>query len=79
MAAGAQNLMTTAGGLLFGSDGYGDFVAFDAKTGKALWHEANASPGNPPITFELDGRQHILIASGGNFMSFALPASGAAK
>ena len=78
-SSGAQNLMTTAGGLLFGTDGYGNYIAFDAKTGKALWHQQNAAPGNPGITFMLDGRQHILIASGGNFMSFALPEAGAAK
>jgi len=78
-SSGAQNLMTTAGGLLFGTDGYGNYIAFDAKTGKALWHQPNAAPGNPGITFMLDGRQHILIASGGNFMSFALPEAGAAK
>ncbi len=59
MAAGAQNLMTTAGGLLFGRDGYGSFIAIDAKTGKALWHQANAAPVNPPITFVVDGRQHM--------------------
>ena len=35
---GAQGLLSTAGNLLFGSDGYDNFIAFDAKTGEPLWH-----------------------------------------
>ena len=35
---GAQGLLTTAGGLLFGNDGSTNFCAFDAATGKILWH-----------------------------------------
>ena len=35
---GGIGLLSTAGGLLFGADGSGNFVAHDAKTGKPLWH-----------------------------------------
>ncbi len=35
---GAQTLLTTAGNLLFGSDGSGNFIAFDARNGEPLWH-----------------------------------------
>ena len=35
---GAQALLTTAGNLLFGSNGSGDFIAFDARNGEPLWH-----------------------------------------
>ena len=35
---GPQGLLTTAGGLLFGNDGSTNFCAFDAATGKILWH-----------------------------------------
>jgi len=70
---GAQNLMTTAGGLVFGSDGYGNFIAFDGKTGNPLWHSALlANPGNGPITYMLDGRQYVLVAAGENFYAFSL-------
>ena len=33
-----MGLLSTAGGLLFGNDGGGNFVAYDAATGKPLWH-----------------------------------------
>ena len=35
---GPQGLLTTAGGLLFGNDGSNYLCAFDAATGKILWH-----------------------------------------
>ena len=73
MGTGAQNLMTTAGNLLFGSDGYNNFIAWDAKTGVPLWHSTLLSnPGNAPITYTLDGRQYVLVAAGENFYAFSL-------
>ncbi len=74
---GAQNLMTTAGNLLFGGDGYGNFIAFDAKTGSPLWHSALLSnPGNAPITYMLDGKQFVLVAAGEDFYAFSLQGPG---
>jgi alcohol dehydrogenase (cytochrome c) len=65
--------MTTAGNLLFGSDGSNNFIAWDAKTGVPLWHSTLLSnPGNAPITYMLDGRQFVLIAAGENFYAFSL-------
>jgi alcohol dehydrogenase (cytochrome c) len=70
---GAQNLMTTAGNLLFGGDGYNNFIAFDAKTGNPLWHSTLlANPSNGPVSYMLDGRQYVLIAAGENFYAFCL-------
>ena len=70
---GAQNLMTTAGGLLFGGDGYSNFIGYDARTGKPLWHSTLlTNPGNGPITYMLDGRQYVLVAAGENFYAFSL-------
>ena len=36
--AAPMGLLSTAGRLLFGNDGGGNFVAYDAATGKPLWH-----------------------------------------
>ncbi|HVY95267.1 MAG TPA: acido-empty-quinoprotein group A [Bryobacteraceae bacterium] len=70
---GAQNLMTTAGNLLFGSDGSGNFIAWDAKTGVPLWHSTLLSnPGNGPITYMLDGKQYVVVAAGEDFYAFTL-------
>ena len=71
LGRGAQNLMTTAGNLLFGSDGYGNYVAWDASTGVPLWHSASAGESiQCAITYMLDGRQYVLVAAGENFYAF---------
>jgi alcohol dehydrogenase (cytochrome c) len=68
---GVQGLLSTAGHLLFGGDKAGNFVAYDVDTGKALWHTA-INPSNPPITYLLDGRQMILVASGDTLYALML-------
>jgi alcohol dehydrogenase (cytochrome c) len=60
--------LTTAGNLVFTGEGNGRFDAFDARTGKLLWHfTAGAGCNAPPVTYELDGKQYIAVACGGNF------------
>jgi alcohol dehydrogenase (cytochrome c) len=65
--------MTTAGGLLFGGDPGGNFVAYDAATGKPLWHTRLGEVSNGPQTFMLDGRQHLMVAAVDTLYTFALP------
>lgn len=73
MNVGAQNLMTTAGNLLFGRDGYSNFIAWDAKTGTPLWHsQLLSNTTNGPITYMLDGKQYVLVAGGDTFYAFSL-------
>ena len=66
-------LLSTAGGLLFSGELNGEFVALEAKNGKALWHfytgqRITASP----ITYAVNGRQFVAIAAGSDIMSFGL-------
>jgi len=70
--AGISGLLTTAGGLLFGSDSAGNFVAHDAKKGEPLWHARIGNVTNAPETYQLDGRQYVLIATGATLVAFAL-------
>jgi len=65
-------LLTTAGGLLFGGDGAGSLVAFDALTGKPLWNTRIGRVTNPPQTFLLDGHQYVIAATGDTVWSFML-------
>ena len=65
-------LLTTAGGLLFTGDPAGDFIAFDAANGKPLWHTRIGKVRNPPVTYVLDGRQYVVIATDDTLYSFAL-------
>jgi len=69
---GSGGLLTTAGGLLFGGDAGGNFVARDAKTGKPLWHSRIGSPSNAPQTYLVDGKQHVLVAVNDTLYAFAI-------
>ena len=68
-------VMSTAAGLVFAGDNEGNFSAFDSRTGKALWHYPTGSSiwGAAPMTYMLDGRQYVIIASGSTLVAFALP------
>jgi alcohol dehydrogenase (cytochrome c) len=68
---GGGGLLTTAGGVLFSSDGSGNIVAYDARNGNPLWH-TRINISNAPQTYMLDGRQHLLIASGDTLYDFLL-------
>ncbi len=65
-------LLATAGGLLFSGDGMGNFVAFDARTGKPVWHTRIGNTTNAPQTFLLDGHQYVTVATGDTLWSFVL-------
>jgi len=77
--------IVTAGGLVFiGGTRDEKFRAFDKATGEKLW-EAQLPAGGyaTPATYQVDGRQYVLIAAGGSgklgtkpgdeFVAFALP------
>lgn len=69
-----SGVLTTAGGLVFFGESSGGFAAVDARTGKYLWHfETNHAMKASPMTYAIDGRQYVAIASGANILSFALP------
>jgi alcohol dehydrogenase (cytochrome c) len=69
----AMGLLSTAGRLLFGNDGGGNFVAYDPTTGKPLWHAGlGVNTSNGPQTFMLDGRQYIVVGAGDSLFAFAL-------
>jgi len=70
--AGAQGLLSTAGGLLFGTDGAGNFIAFDAKTGNPLWHAGIGNTTNAPETYMLDGHQYVVVGAGDSLYAFYL-------
>jgi alcohol dehydrogenase (cytochrome c) len=66
-------LLSTAGRLLFGNDGAGNFVAYDPATGKPLWHAGlGTNTSNGPETFMLDGRQYVVVGAGDTLFAFSL-------
>ena len=59
--------LATAGGLLFMGEGDGHFNAYNSQTGELLWQTKSEFGVNaPPITYTVDGKQYIAVASGGN-------------
>ncbi len=58
-------VLSTAGGLVFTGDAEGNFAAHDASDGRVLWSfQTGSGLRAAPISFQLDGRQYIAIASG---------------
>lgn len=57
--------LTTAGGLVFAGDLEGRFMALSAENGEVLWDfQTGSGVLAPPITYQLDGVQYVVIASG---------------
>ncbi len=58
-------VLGTAGGLVFQGDAQGQVAAYDADTGELLWrHQTHTSILAPPITYAVDGEQHVAIMTG---------------
>jgi PQQ-dependent dehydrogenase (methanol/ethanol family) len=69
-----SGVLATAGGVVFYGETSGGFAAVDAKTGATLWHfEAGGYWKGSPMTYTVEGRQYVAVASGANILSFALP------
>jgi quinohemoprotein ethanol dehydrogenase len=80
--AGGSGALTTAGGLLFHTEGDGNVQAHDAKTGQLLWQfqtgflgdpgpNSNAG-GVPSATYELDHKQYLAVPMGKGLWAFTL-------
>lgn len=66
-------VLSTASGLVFAGSS-GNFMAFDAQSGKNLWrYQTGASLYAAAVTYMLDGRQYVLMPSGTTLTAFALP------
>ena len=72
--AGAAGVLTTASGVTFTGDSANSALALRTSDGSTLWHSGIGRVGNSPITYELDGRQYLLVGGGSALFAFALPA-----
>ena len=66
-------VLSTAGGLVFGGSNEGNVYALDARDGKPLWDfQTGASMESNPISFLMDGKQHVAVAAGRAVFVFGL-------
>jgi alcohol dehydrogenase (cytochrome c) len=79
-----SGVLSTAGRLVFGGSGgwitrerqdmEASFYALDAENGKELWRlNLGGDMANAPISYLVNGKQMISVASGGGIFTFALP------
>jgi alcohol dehydrogenase (cytochrome c) len=69
-----SGVLSTASGVVFAGDNEGNFIAFDARTGKDLWHyQTGWGFHGPPTTYMLDGRQWVVMPSGTTLTAYSLP------
>jgi len=71
---GAAGVLTTASGVTFTGDSASSALALRTSDGSTLWHSGVGRVGNSPITYELDGRQYLLVGGGSALFAFGLPA-----
>jgi len=69
----SAGVLTTDSGLIFTGDTSTNVMALRTSDGATLWHAGIGRVGNSPITYELDGRQYIVVGGGSALYAFALP------
>jgi len=69
-----SGVLSTASNLVFAGGREGFFYALDALTGAELWRQnLGGQVASGPMSFELEGRQYIVVAAGAGLFVFALP------
>jgi alcohol dehydrogenase (cytochrome c) len=70
----ATGVVATAGGVVFASSNDGNLIALDSKNGKYLWHYyTGANIITSPISYAVNGKQYVAIASQSAIFVFGLP------
>lgn len=73
MPRSSAGITTTAGGIVFTGSADGYFFALDAASGEELWHiSLGARVHAAPMTYAVDGKQYVTIASGNVVYTFGL-------
>jgi alcohol dehydrogenase (cytochrome c) len=74
IGSSATGNLATAGGVLFAASADGHLIALDSKTGKHLWnYQTGARVVSSPISYAVDGKQYVALASQSALFTFALP------
>jgi alcohol dehydrogenase (cytochrome c) len=66
-------VLSTTGGLVFAGTNEGNFFALDAESGRLLWQfQTGGRVRANPISFTIDGKQHVAIGAGYALFVFGL-------
>ncbi len=69
-----SGVLSTAGGLVFTGDAEGNFIAFEAASGKPVWHfQMGGAVYAAPMAYAVDGKEYVAIAAGSAVYAFGLP------
>ncbi len=72
IAPASGGVLSTAGGIVFSGNREGNFFALDAGSGQPLWHfQTGGIIQANPISFLVDGKQHVAIAAGASIFVFS--------
>lgn len=59
------SVLATAGGVVFGGDLNGSFMAFDDMTGEILWQTMlDDQPSSNVVSYSVDGKQYVAVVVG---------------
>ena len=68
-----SGILTTASDVIFTGGREGFFYALDARNGTMLWKAAlGGQVAMGPVTYRIDGKQHVAVAAGHALFTFAL-------
>jgi alcohol dehydrogenase (cytochrome c) len=68
-----NGVLATAGNVLFAASRDGNLIALNSRTGEPLWHfQTGSAMAASPISYTVDGRQHVAIAAGNVVYTFTL-------
>lgn len=71
--SGTAGVLSTDTGLTFTGDNSVNLIALRTSDGTTLWHSNIGRVGNSPITYQLDGKQVLLVGGDKSLYAFTIP------
>jgi alcohol dehydrogenase (cytochrome c) len=71
--AGTAGVLTTDAGLTFSGDNHISVMALRTSDGATLWHAEIGRMQNAPVSYQLDGKQYLVVGGANSLYAFALP------
>ena len=69
----SAGVLTTETGLAITGDSTGNLLALRTSDGTSVWHENIGRMSSAPVTYELDGKQYLLVSGGDTLFAYTLP------